>query len=320
MTTSTTTTTSEPQEVPAPSLGAQLWTQHLIRRQLTQTHPGLVDAVQGDALNRLDGFEDGLTTVAFRQRQMPEEYLRGLLGFRLAQFLQVGLMDPELVYRRGMTHEPLVEASGPDTIHVVTVTTTGQIVGCVSLVGSPDPVPLRLGSSRRRRFPAEQAHDVDLLSPLAAPGRTTHQAYEIKRFVREVAMDRGEQRARVPWHLILGIAKTTVALGEDMQVLLGDSGERGALRHLRALGLDLVTIEGTTPVLPRTELMWPSYLLPDERRAKPFVATVPLDVAAIADALEAGLLVRDGDWMQHAITRLVAVHQARPVRTEARAA
>jgi hypothetical protein len=315
------TTTSERRQSAAASPAAARYTRQLLDRQASARYPDLADAVRGHPLCRLDGYGDGLTTVAFRQRQLPDHHLRGVLGFRLVQFLQAGLMDPELVHRRGMAYEPLVEAAGPDTVHVVTLTAAGQLVGCVALVGAPDPEPLPLDSPQRRRFPAEQAHDVDLLSPFAAPGRTTHHAYEVKRFARDPAMARGEQRARVPWHLILAVGKVTLALGEELHVLLGDSGERGALRHLRALGLDLVTVEGTTPTLPRTELMWPSYLLPDERRAKPFVATLPPDSADIVGTIESALLqVRDADWQQQVIARLVELHQARGLRAEVRTA
>lgn len=315
------TTTSEREQASPASPAAARYTRQLLDRQAAERYPDLADAVRGNPVCRLDGYRDGLTTVAFRQRQLPEHHLRGVHGFRLVQFLQAGLMDPELVYRRSMAYEPLVEAAGPDTIHVVTLTTAGQIVGCVALVGTPDPEPLSLDSPLRRRFPAEQAHDVDLLSPFAAPGRTTHHVYEVKRFARDLAMARGEQRARVPWHLILAVGKVTLALGADLHVLLGDSGERGALPHLRALGLDLVTVEGTTPTLPRTELMWPSYLLPDERRAKPFVATLPPDTADIVGAIELTLLhVRDADWQRQVIARLVDVHRARALRVEARTA
>jgi hypothetical protein len=294
---------------------AQSWTDHLTARQVAKRFPGFVDAVRGGPLCRIDGHDDGLCTVAFRQRQLPERYLRGLLGFRLSQFLQAGLMDPQLVWQRAITHEPVGDCPGQDTVHVVTLRTggldAGQIVGCVALVGSADAEPRSLTWPHRRRFPAEVAHDVDLLAPFAAQGWTTHQAYEIKRFVREVAMERGAQRSRVPWHLILGVGWTVRALGDGIQILLGDSGEWGALRHLRALGLDLLTIEGTTPSLPRTELMWRSYLLPEERRAKPFVAPIPADNAAICDAIEAGLRVQGTGWTQSMLARLFAVHQAR---------
>jgi hypothetical protein len=281
----------------------------LIRLHGDVAYPGLVDAVRGAPLWRLDDFGDGLTTVSFRQGQLPERYLRAILGFRLAQFLQTGLIDPELTHRRVLFHEPIVEAPGPDTIHTVTVTDSGRIVGYIAMVGSPDPAPLPLDAPGRGRFPAEVAHDVDLLADLAAPGRTTHGAYEIKRFVRDRGMPRGAQRDRVPWHLILAVGRVTLARRDEIQVLLGDSGERGALRHLRLMGVEVRVVEGTTPALPRTELMWPSYLLPAERRAKPFVATVPDGADAYVDAVELALrIVTDGHWQQHAVAKLMELH------------
>jgi hypothetical protein len=273
--------------------------------------PGLLDAIDGEPVCRIDGFGDGLTTVSFRQHQVPEAYLRGILGFRLAQFLRTGLIDAQLVHRELMFHEPIVRATGPDTIHTVTLTESGRIAGYIALVGSPDRVPLPLDAPGRGRFPVELAHDVELLSELAAPGRTTHSVWEIKRFVRDHAMARGEQRDRVPWHLVLAVGRVTLALGAAVQVMIGDSGERGALRHLRLTGLRLRVIEGTTPRLPRSELMWPSYELPAERRAKPFVGVVPDDAAAYVEAVEAALRLRtEGHWLRQAIEGLVECHRA----------
>jgi hypothetical protein len=287
------------------------YAEELVRLHGSLTYPGLADAIDGEPLCRLDRYGDRLTTVSFRESQLPERYLRGVLGFRLAQFLQTGLIDPELVYRRAMSHEPIVPASGPDTIHTVTLDETGRIVGYIAMVGAPDREPLALDDPARGRFPAEVAHDVDLLSPLAAPGRTTHNAYEIKRFVRDRAMAKGMQRDRVPWHLILAVAKVVLSRGDEIQLLLGDSGERGALRHLRLILLDLVVVEGTTPSLPRTELMWPSYHLPDERRAKPFVGVVPPDGSVIVDTIESTLLGLDsGNVQRQAVVSLIELQRA----------
>lgn len=289
----------------------QCYAENLVRRHAALRYPGLADAVDGEPLVRLEGYGDGLTTVSVRESQLPQAYLGGVLGFRLAQFLRTGLMDPELVYRRRLIHEPVVPASGPETIHTVTVTDSGQIVGYIGLVGSSDPEPVPLDLPARRRFPAEVAHRVDLLSAYSAPGRISHGAYEVKRFVRERSMARGTQRDRVPWHLILAVGKVGLRTPE-IEVVLGDSGERGALRHLRLVGFDLEVVEGTDPVLPRSELMWPSYELPRERLAKPFVGAVPGDLADYMEAIESGLVELDAGASQHkAVARLVDLHRAR---------
>jgi hypothetical protein len=313
--TMTTTTSDRPVEAQADAAvddAATRFAEGLGRLHGSLTYAGLADAIEGEPLCRLDGLGDGLTTVTFLQSQLPERYLRGILGFRLAQFLQTGLIDPELVHRRAMFHEPIVQPTGPETIHTVTLTETGKIVGYIGMVASPDPEPLALDAPERGRFPVESAHGVELLSAFAAPGRTTHDVYEVKRFVRDRAMPRGPQRDRVAWHLILANGHAIASHRGGIQVVLGDSGERGALRHLRLLlGMDLVVIEGTTPSLPRTELMWPSYFLPPERLAKPFVGEVPSGADEYLDVIGAALRrIGDDEWQQHAIAGIAELHSA----------
>jgi hypothetical protein len=289
---------------PAGNPAALRFAQHIVRLHRGLSYRGLSDAVAGVPLYRLDGFEDGLTTVCVRQGQLPGRYLRGVLGFRLAQFLQMGWMDPDLAYGRAMYHEPVTPQTGPETIHTVTLTGTGRIVGYLALVGGTDPVPLPLDSPGRALFPAEDAHHVDLLTGFAAPGRNTHQVYEVKRFIRDLSLAAGPVRDRVPWHLILCLGRTIVGAGEDIQVLVGDSRENGALRHLRMIGFDPVVVDDTAPSLPRTELMWPSYQQP--KLAKPFAAEVPARLGAFMDLIESGLKLPHGpQWRHDALAPLV---------------
>lgn len=307
----TTTTTSErgaaaAAVAPEPSAAARRFVDELVKMHGSLTYRGLPDAVTGEPLCRLEGYGDGLVTLSVRQSQLPDRYLRGVLGFRLAQFLLTGLMDVELAYRRGLSHEPPVEPTGPETIHTITLTETGKLVGYLGFVGSPDPEPLPLDAADRGKFPVEAAHHVELLSRYAAPDRDTHHAYEIKRFIRDRGMERGMQRDRVPWHLILAVGRMAMATG--IQIVLGDSGEHGALRHLRLVGIPLEVVEDTMPSLPQTELMWPSYLVGRDKLAKPFVG--PIDrVGPYMDAIEMGLVAdKDERWQDKAIARLVELH------------
>ncbi len=316
----TTMTTPEAVESVAPaqftpgveaSAAAQRFTDELVRFHAEARYPGIVQAIEGRPLLLLDNYDDGLTTFGVRESQLPERYVRAIMGFRLAQFLQVGWMDPILAYERELSHEPLVPPAGPETIHTVTLTETGAIVGYIGFVGAPDASPMPLDTPARALFPVEAAHNVELLSPFAAPGRTTHSVWEIKRFARSRSMPRGAQRDRVPWHLILALGRIAIAIGDEAQVILGDSGDRGALRHLRLVGFELVVVEDTDPWLPRTELMWPSYQVPKAQRSKPFVGEIPADVGDYMDAIELGLVEdRCADWQKKAIARLVQLHQA----------
>lgn len=298
-------TGSDPDDVAA-------YVQALVRLHGDRHYPGLLAAIDGPPQVRLDGFGDGLTTVAVAQHQLSPSWLAAILGFRLAQFATTDLVDTRLVHDLRLVHEPVVADVGLPTIHVVTLTETGRLVGYVALVGSDDPHPLALDDPGRARFPAESAHDVDLLSPLAAPGRTTHGAWEIKRFVKDRAMERGPQRDRVPWHLIAGLGRVIQADPANL-VVLGDSGERGALRHLRLVGMDTTIVEGTTPTLPRSELLWPSYELPVDRRAKPFAGLVTPDAGRAIDTIERALRLPPGAGWTRRATRMLLTNRGTTV-------
>lgn len=299
--------------LPVASAPAQRYADGLARLHGRLRYPDLIDAIDGDALVRLDGLGDGLTTVAVRTGQLPERYLRALYGFRLTQFLQIGFMDADLAYARRLAHEPIPQEQEPESIHVCTVDARGRIVGYACLARSPDAVPLALDDPGREPFPVEEAHEVDVLAAFAAPARTTHAVYEIKRLVRAKGLERGMQRARVPWHLIVALCQVGLRLGPEIQVIVGDSGERSALRHLGLLGFDLQITEGTRPRVGRDQLMWPSYELPDETRAKPFAAEVRAEpLAAHAGVVERSLREYQGDdWQQYTVGQLAALIERR---------
>jgi hypothetical protein len=299
-------TASVPGASPEAPGATEAYVEALVRLHADRHYPNLLGAIDGEPLVRLEGFGDGLTTVAMRQDQLSTSWLSAVLGFRLAQFATTGLIDNDLVHDLRLVHEPVVDDVGVATVHVVTLTETGRLVGYVALVGSDDPEPLALDDPDRARFPAEAAHDVDLLSELAAPGRTTHGAWEIKRFVKDRAMPHGPQRERVPWHLIAGLGEVILADPAN-RVILGDSGERGALRHLRLVGMDTSVVEGTRPTLPRTELMWPSYELPTDTRAKPFAGLVTSEARRAIDTIEEALrLPVAPGWRRRATRMLLA--------------
>jgi hypothetical protein len=279
----------------------------------------LPDALREVAVATVEGYGDGLVTLAVPQRLIPSRYLTGIFGFRLAQFLRLGMMCPELAHRHGKHHEPIDPAGSVDSVHAVTIGPDGALVGYICLVGSVDPAPLPLDHPARYEFPAEQAHRVRLLDEFARPGRSTHQAYEIKRFVRSWSMEQGPTSDRVPWHLILALSRVVRAMGDGAQVILGDSREDGALRHLRLLGFDPVVIDDTRPQLTRNELMWPSY--EQQQVAKPFAAAIPEALTMSMGIIEAALAEPMGaGWQRRAVTRLLGAHPGRRTRPSTLAA
>lgn len=280
----------------------------IIRLHDTLAFPSLPDAVIGEPLFRFDSESDGLTSLSVRQSQLPDRYLRAVMGFRLAKFLQIGMMDADLARRRALFCEPVSHGAGPETVHALTLTRAGQIVGYMALTGAADPTPTPFDSPRRIPFPAESAHRVDLLSRFAGPGLDSHGVREIKRLVRNPSMPAGRQADRVPWHLIYALGTSAIAM--NVRYFVGDAREDGALKHLRLIGFDPLVIDDTKPRLERTELMWPSY--ENAVVAKPFVSRMPDDLQSYLDvirtALEQGM---DDGWQRSTLLSLRQVARDR---------
>jgi len=253
-----------------------------------------------------DELDDGLLTVTCRDSQIPPRYLRGILGFRLSEYLRLGLMSRELIYKAALYHEPMAAKGVIEDLHTVTIDAkTGQIVGYICMACSPDPKPLPLDSPRRTRFLIERGHDVDLLAEFADPGLTTHNAFETKRFVRAGSISDETKARRVPWHLLLGLTSAIVK-NDDIRLIVGDATEEGALRHLRLIGFDPVVVEGTKPVLPESELVWPMH---DLMKFKPFAALVPKHLAENVAIMRSGLKTEEG--MERLIADLWASWRSR---------
>jgi hypothetical protein len=273
------------------------YAEHIIEMHSRLTYRRLPLEISGLPAYVSDELGDGLLTLTCSDSQIPPRYMKGILGFRLSEYLRRGMMSRDIVYEQALYHEPAPARSLVENLHTVTMDVkTGQILGYIGLASSPDPHPTPLDEPHRARFLVEQAHDVDLLAGFAHPGINTHQVFETKRFVRTESISSEETKAKVPWHLLLGIASAVVR-SVDVRLIIGEATEEGALRHLRMLGFAPVVVDGTTPSLPSTELLWPMH---DVMKFKPFAAPVTERLAESVSIIRAGLRNRSG------LVRLVA--------------
>jgi hypothetical protein len=274
--------------------GADLFAEDICRLHDRLEFRGLPDAITGEPLHCYDT-GDGLLTFAVRDGQIPERYLRGILGFRFAQYIRLGWISRELVYRRALYHEPLRPPTGVPDVHVLSLClSSGKIRGYVGLAGSKDPAALPLDAPERHRYATEVAHDIDMLAPYARPQLTTHRVFEVKRFLRDQNMGALPLAALVPWHIVLGFGRSLLALGGPGRDVLaiGDAKEHIAMRHLRLMGLDLDVIHGTSPRLARDDINWPIY--DQEVLAKPFIGQLPATYADDMDLIDSFLTEAKG--------------------------
>ncbi|NBM16033.1 hypothetical protein [Streptomyces sp. GC420] len=280
-----------PEPIGAADPRARRYAADIVRLHERLRYGQLPAELTGNPLSLIEDAHGALVTVTGLDSQFPARYLRGILGFRLAQYLGLSWISADAVHRTAAFHEPLPHARptrAVENIHTVTLCgRTGRIRGYVGLACSADAESLPLDSPRRTPFPTEAAHGVDLLGRYARPGLGTHQAFEFKRFLRDQTLPRGEQYERVPWHLMLGVGEAMIALGDRVRVVLGDAKEHVALRHLRLAGFDLHVVEGTSPSLSPSDPMAPIYH--QEVVAKPFVAPVPTDVRWYREAVRSYL-------------------------------
>ncbi|MGW5652959.1 hypothetical protein [Streptomyces humi] len=247
----------------------------------------LPDHIVGEPLHYAHDPVDELVTLSVQDDQLPLRYLNGIMGFRLVQYLRLGWMSPRLMYERAVFRETVRHPEGVQNIHTVSLCTrTGRIDGYISLGCSQDPVSLPLDDPDRRRFATEEAHGIDLLGQFAADGMGTHQAFEIKRFLRNLDLPAEPRTERVSWRLLASLGRVVAAAeaSNRMRVLLGDAKEKVAVRHFRLMGFPLQIARGTSPRLPETDLMSPIYQ--QDVNAVPFVARVHDDLDDYVDLVE----------------------------------
>jgi hypothetical protein len=241
----------------------------IVELQQTLRFPGLVRAVRDLPDVHVVDHGYGLTTVAVPTERLPLRYQLATAGFRLAQYLRVGYASPRVVMDQALFGEP-ISSWRPDDVHFLTLDSeSGQILGYATLVGHDDSA----ADGTRGRFPVEQAHDIDLFKAVGLPPTANAgQVREIKRFVHLVSMSDRRLRLRVSMDLLVAIARVIESQQSGIIGLVGDAEAHVALRHLVLMGLRVIVVTGTTPVLSKLDLMHPRYDGKD--KVEPFFAQV----------------------------------------------
>ncbi|MBA8826612.1 hypothetical protein FHX42_003991 [Saccharopolyspora lacisalsi] len=193
----------------------------------------------------------------------------------MAQYLEIGWASPEVVTTRALFTEPMRSLRRHD-LHFVTLDEkTGEILGYITLAQNADPQPVSVRDHEsRHRFPVEGAHEVDLFGAVDAPAElTTHEVYEIKRFVHACWLDDAQRRLQISLELILAVTRTLESCTPRIRALVGDAEASVALRHLLMMGLNVTSVTGTDPRLNRDNILYPTYATRDV--VEPFYARVP---------------------------------------------
>lgn len=265
--------------------------QDILRMHSRLSFHGMAGELQkNDALLYQANHGRGLVTLVAHTDQIPERYLIGLAGFRLAEYLQAGFASEELVFGRSLFCEPIREFHQDDT-HVITIDEeTGRILGYVALAHSQDPEPRRLADPGRLPFPCEEVHSIRLQTALPdlphVRALETRHIREVKRLAHNHTVTARDLRLRITLELLAGVTMAVYAERDSIRLLIGDVEEHIALKHLVLLGLDVYLLTGTTPKLSRQDLMHPRYF--NAEKVLPFYSWIPPveDVAQVGKQLE----------------------------------
>src|SRR5438552_3922765 len=110
-----------------PNPEAEAFARNLIELAAHRRLPALIHGDSRHAIYRIPD-RNGISVSVIRTRDLSDEQLVDLMKYRLAQYLAVGFVDPQMIYDAHMEHEPL---SGvlPDDVHLIAASSdTGEIL------------------------------------------------------------------------------------------------------------------------------------------------------------------------------------------------
>jgi hypothetical protein len=218
---------------------------------------------------------------------LTREELDGLLRFRLAQYLQIGFVDREVVCAEHLSAEP-PEAVAPGDVHLIAGdSVTGEIL-CYAVIEQPPPAPAgcRMRSQDRVLFPVEKVHGAGVYDRLPVlPDLPVARIREMGRFVRSQRPQAGRDLlARAVVEVCVAMFRLMAGpLRMGVDAVIGDLEEHVAKQNLDFMHVPSVVIHGTVPFLAAASYLSPRYAL---HTVYPF-ACLTSDISAALDRLGA---------------------------------
>jgi cyclic nucleotide-binding protein len=214
-----------------------------------------------DAIYRLE--RNGVTVLAVPTPALSEAELKGIMAYRLAQYLVVHFVDARMIYEAQMEHEPIAKVA-PNDIHFLAGSTeTGEILCYATLEGGPEFQPgATLRTLDRPLFPAEQVHGWGIFNHLMIlPDLPLNRIRELGRFVKNQRLHTFDLLGiRGPVEIGVALFKTLAGpLRMEVEALVGDLEEGVARQNLDFFHVPLVVIHGTVPYEADASYFFPRY-------------------------------------------------------------
>jgi hypothetical protein len=238
------------------------WSQRLIETAAGIRLPELSAVARADALYQVPN-RHGVSVVALRRASLSDDQLIRLLRYRLGQYVHpaISIVDPRLVYRERLEHEP-VAAELPEDVHfIATCAESGAVLCYAVLRGLPDAPPdATLADRDRPLLSVEKVHGWGVFNRLEImPDLPVRAVYELGRYVKNHGLSTFDARsARAPVEIGVAVMRTLRgALREQVAAFVGDLEEGIAKQNLDFLHAPTVLIRGTVPYSPEESYYYP---------------------------------------------------------------
>lgn len=224
--------------------------------------PSLLRQPPPDALYHQPG-RHGIAVVAVATTGLPRDAIDALLRFRLAQYLDIGFIDPQAVYQQQMRTEPAAVVQQGDIHLVAGVAATGEVLCYAVLEQPPDAAEgCRMRAPDRPLYPVERVHGAGLYQRLPIlPDLPVSKVRELGRFVKN--QHPAASRVLLTRAVVeLGVAVFRLAAGPlrlELDAVIGDLEEQVAKQNLDFFDIPSVVIHGTVPYQPSASYLYPRY-------------------------------------------------------------
>ena len=222
----------------------------------------------------------GIGVTVLRTSDLTDDQVVALMQYRLAQYIEANFVEPNVVYERRLTHEPL-ENLNRDDIHVIAGAVDDGEILCYATLEAPPDAPA--GSTFRDRdrplMPVEKVHGFGIFNRLPiVPDLPLQQIRELGRFVKNQRYHGVEDRSiRGPVEVGVAIFRMIAeTLAFELSAVVGDLEEGVAKQNLDFFHVPLVVVHGTMPLQGEDSWLFPRYL---RRTVFPF-ALLASDAAA----------------------------------------
>jgi len=285
--------TTQPEEREPISAEAKQYVQRLIDDVAQLRLPELFTGDYPDARYRIKN-RNGVSVVALPTTSLtPEQHIK-LMRYRLAQYLSVGFIDPEMVYQKRLEHEPLTNLRPRDAHYIATSVDGGEILCYMVLEAPPDAAPgATLRDRDRPLFPVEEVHGYGIYNRLRIlPDLPLAKVYELGRFVKNQCLHSlSELGTRGPVEVMAAVIRSAIgSLRLEVEALVGDFEEGVAKQNFEFFHLPKVVVHGTVPYVDRDAYLYPRYQLcvvyPWAALLADFAAPLRARLDAIERALE----------------------------------